>query len=152
MCHVSPRKALKRPGTEPSILLCPTVSINCPEIKKSEALEYKAFVFWRDFKKYLSTDNVFRYKVNSLPKEKKIKHIENLQKWELNDVVSMLSAKTNDWRPCVHEIGDYLYKMFFCIAFFQHWRWKVNWSYSGISLEYLPQNIWIITQSVRQKQ
>lgn len=84
--------------------------------------------------------------------EKKDKTHWNLKKQELNDVVSMVSAKTNDWRPCVHEIGDYPNKMFFCIAFFQHWRWKVNWSYSGISLHSLPQNIWIITQSLRQKQ
>lgn len=72
------------------------LSPNCLEIKEAEALEYKEFAFWRDLKKYLSTDSIFRYKLNSLPKEKKIKHIENLKKWELNDVVSMVSAKTND--------------------------------------------------------
>lgn len=99
MCHVSPRKALKRLGTEPHILPCPTVSsvgINCLEIEKAEALKYKEFVFWRGLKKYFSAGSIFRYKVNSLPKEKRIKHTENLKKWELNDVVSVVSAKTND--------------------------------------------------------
>lgn len=47
------------------------LSPNCLQIKEAEALEYKEFVFWRGLKKYLSIDSIFRYKLNSLPKEKR---------------------------------------------------------------------------------